>query len=232
MNIGGLEKCSLVDFPGTTAAVVFTQGCNFRCGYCHNPELVYPTLFGQELPEATVLNFLRRRTGKLGGVVITGGEPTIHQDLPEFIRAVKALGFKVKLDSNGSNPAVLKSLYDEHLLDYVAMDIKGPMKSYSQVACALIEPDKILKSIEYIMHSGVPYEFRTTVVKSQIPPADFDEIGELIRGSRLYILQKFNLPPAWKICNQSFLASKAYTDEEFEQIRRRMESYVDVCTIR
>jgi pyruvate formate lyase activating enzyme len=232
MNIGGLEKCSLVDFPGVAAAVVFTQGCNFRCGYCHNPELVYPTMFGPELSEESVFDFLGRRKGKLGGVVVTGGEPTLHPDLPEFLARVKALGFSVKLDSNGTNPSMLKQLYERKLIDYLAMDIKGPLESYSEIACAMVEPGKISESVRLIMSSGVPYEFRTTVVRSQISPEGFDKIGELIRGARIYILQKFSVPPSWKICNQGFLSAKTYTDEEFERIRKGMERYVTICQIR
>ena len=127
MKIGGLQKVSLIDYPGLICATIFLQGCNFRCSYCHNPELVNPQLFSPGLEEKEVLDFLKTRRGTLDGVTITGGEPTIQDDLASFIKKIKKLGFVIKLDTNGSQPQIIKALLDEKLLDFVAMDIKGPL---------------------------------------------------------------------------------------------------------
>lgn len=231
MYIGGIERYSLIDFPGNIAAVIFTQGCNFRCGYCHNPELVYPSLFKPSIPEGEVLEFLGKRKGKLDGLVITGGEPTMHEDLPEFMGKVKKLGFKVKLDSNGTNPDMLEEIIKSGLADYIAMDIKGPLQAYEEVVCAAIIPENIERSIKLIM-SSKNYEFRTTIVKSQLPKHYFPEIGELISGAHLYALQKFVVPPVYKINNQSFLKEKTYSDEELLEIQSVMKNYVKECIIR
>ena len=122
MNIGGIEKFSLIDYPGKISAIVFTQGCNFRCGYCHNPELVFPSLFRSSISEENVFSFLKKRIGKIQALVITGGEPTIQEDLIDFIKKVKQLGFLVKLDTNGSNPKVIKEIIKAKLVDYIAME--------------------------------------------------------------------------------------------------------------
>ena len=133
VSIGGLQKCSLIDYPEKLAAIIFTQGCNFKCPYCHNPEL--NAAQGNPFDKRMILEFLKTRVGKLDGVVITGGEPTLHKNLPDFIAKIKGLGFCVKLDTNGTNPEMLKRLLDEKLIDYVAMDIKAPIQKYAQVVC-------------------------------------------------------------------------------------------------
>lgn len=232
MLIGGLEKCSLIDYPGKISAIVFTQGCNFRCGYCHNPELVYPSLFQKPIAESKALEFLKKRIGKLEAVVITGGEPTFQNDLPEFMASVKKLGFLVKLDTNGSNPELLENILKRKLANYLAMDIKAPIKKYQSVICAFISPERIKKSIGLIMGSGIDYEFRTTVVKSQLTMSDFNKIGLLIKGARLYALQKFVAPPYYKINSLSFLKEETYTDGQFEKIKKIMEKYIKECIIR
>jgi pyruvate formate lyase activating enzyme len=228
MKIGGIQKLSLVDYPGKTCAALFTVGCNMRCGYCHNPELVLPERYVDSIPEGQILDFLRTRVDKLQGVVISGGEPTIHADLPEFIRKVRDLGFLVKLDSNGTNPSVLKFLFTKGLLDYVAMDIKGSIAKYQEIVARPVDIDAIQESIRLIKDSGVDHEFRTTVVKSQISPKDFDEIGSLIKGSPRFALQKF-IPK--KTLNPQFVRETTYSDEEFEGLRRKMEKYVTECVV-
>ncbi|MEI6494627.1 MAG: anaerobic ribonucleoside-triphosphate reductase activating protein [bacterium] len=232
MKIGGLERFSLIDYPGQVAAIIFTQGCTFRCGFCYNPELVNPSLFTPTIPEEEVLTFLKEREGKLGALVITGGEPTMQEDLPEFIARVRALGMLVKLDTNGSNPEMLEQLLKDKLVQYVAMDIKAPLDKYADATCVAIEPERIKRSIGLIMKSGVDYEFRTTVVRSQLGSEDFKKIGELIKGAKLYALQKFVIPPIYKINNVSFLKEKTYTTEEFEEIRKQMEPHVQSCILR
>lgn len=213
--IGGFQKSSLIEYPEKISAIVFTQGCNFRCPYCHNPELIKGKREKEKGKSDEIMEFLKTRIGKLDAVVISGGEPTLHKDLPEFIRQIKEMGFLVKLDTNGSNPEMLQALIDEKLVDYVAMDIKAPIEKYSEVVCAQVNTNNILKSIELIMNSKIDYEFRTTVVKSQLSPTDFEKIGKMIKGAEKYYLQRF-VPT--KALNESFLNEETYCDKEFAEI--------------
>jgi len=229
MKIGGLQKLSLIDFPGLLSCIVFTQGCNFRCSYCHNPELVLPEKFSPEIDIDSFFQFLEMRKKYLEGVSITGGEPTIHSDLPLFIEKIKNMDFKVKLDTNGWNPEILKKLFEKELLDYISMDVKGPFDKYSEIAGVKVDIEKIKESIELIKEAKIPYEFKTTVVKSQISFNDFKKIGEVIKGARHYFLQKF-IPT--KCVNPSFLKETTYSDEEFEDIKKFMNSFVEKCEIR
>ncbi|HDH87356.1 MAG TPA: anaerobic ribonucleoside-triphosphate reductase activating protein, partial [Desulfobacteraceae bacterium] len=191
MIIGGFQRFSLIDYPDKICAIVFTQGCNFRCPYCHNPELVDPKKFGIELKEDEILSFLGRRKGKLNAVTITGGEPLLQTDLSPFLSAIKRLGYLVKLDTNGSFPSRLKKIIELESVDYVAMDIKTSLAKYPQVIKTKIDTRKILDSIRLIMDSGLDYEFRTTIVKALFEKDDFYKIGQLIKNARLYVLQKF-----------------------------------------
>ena len=226
--IGGLQKSSLIDYPEKISAIIFTQGCNFRCPYCHNPELIM--IDGSTaLKVEPIFEFLKTRKGKLDGVVITGGEPALHKDLPEFIRKIKDMGFDVKLDTNGTNPQMLQELIDKKLIDYVAMDVKAPIDKYSEVVCIQVNTDKIKESINILKKSDIPYEFRTTVVKSQLTPEDFEKIGKLIKGAPLYYLQKF-LPT--KTLKKDFLNEETYSDEEFEPILESLKKYVKKVELR
>lgn len=216
MLIGGLQKTSLLDFPGKISAIVFTAGCNFRCGYCHNPDLIRkPTCIKD------VFEFLNSRKGRLDGVVITGGEPCLQRDLPEFVQKVKAMGYAVKLDTNGSFPDMLEKTLP--YLDYIAMDIKAPLEKYSQITNTPVNTCDILKSIRIIQNSGVDYEFRTTVLKNQISFEDFDKIGELLHGSKRYFLQKF-VPS--KILDESLREQKSYSNEEFRDIMYNLSHHI------
>lgn len=228
MIFGGFEKCTLVDYPGKVACMVYTIGCNFRCPYCHNPELIDETV-EVTLSEATILDFLDTRRELLDGVVITGGEPTMHEELPVFMRRIKDKGFLVKLDTNGTNPKMLQQVIDEGLVDYIAMDIKSPLETYSQTVARPVDVESIRESIRILLSSPVPYEFRTTVVKSLLSPEDLKRIGEAIRGAKNYYLQKF-VPT--KILNPQFKRKVTYTDEEFEEFRSMMSNYVETCNIR
>ncbi len=176
MNIGGFQKLSLIDYPGHLSTVVFTQGCNFRCPVCHNPELVLPDLFDEPIPEQEVFSFLESRKGKLQAVVVTGGEPTLHTDLPKFLAAIKRMGFKTKLDTNGARPEVLQSLFDEKLIDFVAMDIKAPLELYSKLAGCKVDEAAIQKSIALILDSFVPHQFRTTVDNNHLSQSHCNDI--------------------------------------------------------
>ena len=199
MDIGGLQKFSLADFPGTIAAIVFCRGCNFRCPYCHNPELVDPRRYATPISQTEIFQFLSLRKGQLQGVVVTGGEPTLHGDLPDFLSGIRDLGFSIKLDTNGSNPRLLKAILEEGLLDYIAMDIKAPLASYGRVAGVSVRTGDIEKSIALIIKSGIPHEFRTTYLEPLLSLQDVKEITELVRGCRLFVLQGSGLqPPSMK----------------------------------
>lgn len=227
MRIGGLQHCSLIDYPGRMSAIIFTLGCNFHCPYCHNPELVQETV--DEIPKEKIFDFLTRRKNLLDAVTITGGEPTMHSDLPQFIRQVKELGYLVKLDTNGTNPQVLKQLLKENLVDYIAMDIKAPLYKYEMTAGRPVDEQTLKKSIELIKEGKVPYEFRTTVVKSLLSKDDLRSIGETVRGARMYNLQKF-VPT--KTLNPAFIRKTTYTDSEFLDMKKMMEEFVIECAIR
>lgn len=219
MRIGGFQKLTLVDFPGKVAATVFTQGCNFRCGYCHNPELVCPESFGPLIPAQQVLDELKNRQGKLQGVVITGGEPTLQKGLVDFIAQVKKFDFAVKLDTNGSHPEVLTHLIDLRMIDYIAMDIKTSLTKYSQFC----DPKNIQESIEIILGSGLPHQFRTTVVKTLCSLEDFFDIRNAIQGTNQYVLQAFTLAP--KMVDPSLGRQDQYTPEEFESLKAQFEIF-------
>ncbi|MFA6158799.1 MAG: anaerobic ribonucleoside-triphosphate reductase activating protein [Candidatus Paceibacterota bacterium] len=228
MVFGGFEKFTLIDYPGKVACMVYTIGCNFRCPYCHNPELVDETVevrYGEE----EILAFLDRRKGMIDGIVITGGEPTMHDDLLDFMKKVKDRGFLVKLDSNGTRPAMIREAIDRKLVDYIAMDMKAPLSRYSQTVARPVDTEAIAESIALLMSSPVEYEFRTTVIKSLVSPEEIEEIGREIKGAKRYYLQKF-IPT--KLLNPQFRRKTTYTDEEFEGFRKTLSAYVAYCGIR
>ncbi len=229
MQIGGLQKVSLIEYPGKICAIAFTQGCNFRCPYCHNPELVDPDLYKECLSEECVLSFLEKRKGKLDALTITGGEPTIHHDLIDFIKRVRNIGYLIKLDTNGSCPEVLEELISGRLVDYLAMDMKGPFHKYKTVTRSKIDEGKIRQSMEIIMKSGIPYEFRTTVPKKLLHEEDLLEMGELLRNASCYILQQF-IPT--RTLDKEFLKCEAYSQEEMEYFRDKLMKDVPVVRLR
>src|SRR3989338_1289419 len=190
-SIKGLQKTSLVDFPSCLACTVFISTCNFRCGFCYNVDLVDDSNKLKEYTEEDILKFLEKRKNVLDGVCITGGEPALYDNLRGFISKIKSRGFKVKLDTNGARPDILKSLIDDGLLDYIAMDIKSSKEKYSKAAGIKVDIDKIQESINLIRDSGVDYEFRTTVVPDFFSEEDAKSIGEWLKGSKKYALQQF-----------------------------------------
>ncbi len=191
MKIGGWQKFSLIDFPGKIAAVIFTQGCPWRCPWCYNRSLVLSEEFGPSIPEDEVFRFLETRLGQLEGVVITGGEPTFQPDLHNFLEKLRSLEFEVKLDTNGYRPEVVESVIEAGLLDYIAMDVKAPLGKYRQATGRNVIIDKIRCSIDLIRDSGLDHEFRTTFVPGLHTVEDIEEILGLIQGSRRYALQTF-----------------------------------------
>jgi pyruvate formate lyase activating enzyme len=229
MKIGGLQRVSLIDYPGAICAVVFTQGCNFRCAYCHNPELVDPALFHPALDESEFFDFLRARKGKLDAVVITGGEPTLHGDLDSFIGRIKKLGYAVKLDTNGSHPRAVKALLDKKLLDYIAMDVKAPFERYEEIVRTNVDTNGIQETIGLILEAKIPHEFRTTVVRSQLKEKDIRKIAGQIAGADRYVLQKFT--PS-KTLKEGFSTEKSYSDEELEKIKQSLQAQIPCVVIR
>lgn len=223
MKIGGLQKVSLIDYPRHICAVVFLQGCNFHCPYCHNPELVDPAQFGECVPEEDIWRYLEARRGKLDAVTVSGGEPTLQTDLPEFIRQIRNRGFKVKIDTNGSRPDVLDGLIRDGLVDYIAMDVKGPLPKYRLITGSHITAEAIARSIEIIKASGIAYEFRTTAVKSLLTPDDLIMIGKSLEKADRYVLNRFI---AAQTLDHTFCREESYTEEDFRTIRPVLEKYV------
>ena len=240
MIIGGLEKLTLLDYPDHLAAIIFTQGCNFRCHFCYNPMLVLPQM-GKDVeiekekgfsPLSTedLFLFLRERFGRLEGVVVTGGEPTIHPDLPEFIKQIKNIGYLVKLDTNGTNPEMLQELIKNNLIDYIAMDLKAPLLKYEKTVNVKLDWENVKKSVKIIMESGLPYEFRTTVVPGLLEKEDFKEMGQLIKGAKKWYLQIFKSDTG--LVNQDYYQKKAYTRQEMAEFVTIGLLYVDLCELR
>ncbi len=211
MIIGGFQKVSLIDYPGKVASVVFTRGCNFRCGYCHNPELVLPGFFNEPVNAETIFTYLKTRIGKIDGVVITGGEPTIHHDLLEFILKIKELGYLVKLDTNGTYPDTIETLLFMSAIDFIAMDIKAPLMKYPNITNTICDTSKIKKSVEIILNSGIEYEFRTTIVKDELCNGDIVEISRMIKNAKNYFVQNFNKT---KVIDAALLASSNQMSNE------------------
>lgn len=193
MRIAGIQKLTLLDYPGKVACTVFLSGCNLRCPYCHNPGLVLPERGNEsEMPVAEVEAFLARRKGTLDGVCVTGGEPTLQPELPAFLEKLRCLGFAIKLDTNGTNPEMLKALMHDGILDYVAMDIKNSPEQYGEtVGLPVFDLNPIQESVAYLLSGAVDYEFRTTAVAEFHDDASFEGIARWIAGAKRYYIQCF-----------------------------------------
>jgi len=234
MQITGFEKFSLIDYPGQLVATIFLFGCNFRCGFCHNPELVITDKARNVIPEEKILQFLKERKKYLEGVCITGGEPLINQDLPEFLRKIKDIGYLVKLDTNGSKPDLLKKIIDGGLVDYVAMDIKSDKDNYDLLAGKEVELPNIEKSIKIIINSGLDYEFRTTVIKDSHNRDIMKNIGEWLNEfgkPKKFRIQNF-VPRKGKIIDDEFEKAKGLKEEELENLKKSVENYFEHVEIR
>jgi pyruvate formate lyase activating enzyme len=229
MIIKGLQKTTLIDFPGKVAATLFTAGCNFKCGFCQNPSLIS---FDSEnsIPEQEIFSFLKSRKKWLNGVCITGGEPTLQKDLPEFCKKIKEMGFLVKLDSNGSNPEMLEKLINERLVDFIAMDIKTSKEKYSELCGVKIDLKKINQSIELIKNSGLDYEFRTTVVPEFFSEEDALKIGEWLKDSKFFVLQQFrnDLP----MIDSEFKNKNPFPPEKLFELKELLEHFFNKVEIR
>ena len=192
MKLYGLEKLSLVDYDGHTAATVFTGGCNWLCPFCHNSGLVKLADFPNTYSEEEILAYLKKRQGLLDGLAITGGEPTLHKDIPAFCQKVKELGYEIKLDSNGTNPKMLEELIEKDLVDYFAMDIKNSRKKYAETVGKEVDFSVLNESIELLKNRAKDYEFRTTLVKEFHTEEDMEDISQWLSGAKKYALQHFH----------------------------------------
>lgn len=229
MIIAGMQKNSFVDYPGRISAVLFTPGCNMDCFYCHNRTLLDSSSNHEMYSCETVLKFLKERKKFLDGLVISGGEPTLQRGLESFIREVKELGYPVKLDTNGTSPHVLESLVEKGLLDYVAMDVKAPIKRYSEICGVPVDIKAIEASIHLLLQGKIAYEFRTTVAP-QLREEDILDIAMMIKGARLYVLQRLRekgLEPG------SFPAGLVpHTSQSLQYMAERVREIVACCETR
>ncbi|MFZ5559652.1 MAG: anaerobic ribonucleoside-triphosphate reductase activating protein [Patescibacteria group bacterium] len=231
MLIGGLQKLTLVDYPGKVVATVFLIGCNFRCPFCQNPELVDPDEIKKqpEISEKEFSNFLDQRKGLIDGVCITGGEPTIHKDLIDFIKKIKQKGFLIKLDTNGSNPEVLEKLIKSKLLDFISMDIKTSWSKYDLATGVKVDLEKIKKSAEIIKNSGIDYEFRTTIVPGLVGKEDVERMGEWLKGAKNFALQQFQNK---KVLDKSFEKIQPYPEGTLKEFKKILEKYIERIELR
>lgn len=245
MYIGGFQKNSLIDFPGTIACVVFTRGCNFTCPYCHNPDLAdgggsssgsgldQPDLRQSQGPDQKeILAFLEKRKGMIEGVAITGGEPTLQADLIDFIQTVRQMGYKVKVDTNGTAPGILGILFDQGLVEYLAMDIKTDTDHYPMIMKNPGYLDRVMESISLIMEKAPAYEFRTTCAKPFVTPAIMENIGKMIQGAASYVLQPCSrnvdmLDPDFAAVDDHFLSV-----DDMEALKTAVLPFVENTRIR
>jgi pyruvate formate lyase activating enzyme len=221
MQIGGFQKTSLIDYPGKVASVIFTQGCNFRCPFCHNRDLVEHLAMKELLAEAQVLGYLAFRRDKIQGVVVTGGEPTLQPDLLNFLAKLKALGYAVKLDTNGSRPDVLREALRLKLVDFVAMDIKAPLQKYASLAGVSVDLSDIQVSRDLILSSGIEHQFRTTAVKPLLDESDLEQITQWLGQNSCFTLQDFSATSS--VLDQSLLDRGHHTPEEFNALKEKYQ---------
>ena len=219
MKIGGFQKTSLLDYPDLISAIIWTVGCNFLCPFCYNKNLVFGNV--ETYPEEEIFSFLEKRKGMLDGLVITGGEPLLQEDIVDFASKVKKLGYLIKIDTNGTYPEKIKELIDKKLVDYVAMDVKAPKNKYNQLTGAKTDISKIEKSIEVIKNNAPDYEFRTTFAPQILKKEDIVEIAKWLDGAKRFYLQQFkNNPPliSSKLDNVAPY-SKEYLNETLNEIK-------------
>lgn len=227
MIIAGMQKLTLLDYPGHMACIIFTKGCNFNCSFCQNSGLICNAEDDDCISESEVLAYLEKRKKVLDGLVISGGEPTVQKGLKEFIIKVKNLGLKVKLDTNGYNPSLLKELLNENLLDYVAMDVKADMKGYQNVIGKGIITEKILESINILINSSIDYEFRTTIIKGIHDIEKIKEILELIGTKSKYYIQNFRLSE--NVIDKNL---QSFSNEELEEIENEIRKKYKLAKVR
>lgn len=231
MKIAGLQKLTLIDFPGKIACTLFCFGCPFRCPWCYNKELVLPEKIKKEsqIPEKDFFDFLKERKGLLEGVCLGGGEPCLNDDLPEFCQKIKKMGYSIKIDTNGFNPKMIEKLIDQKLVDYIAMDIKGPKERYSQFVGRKVDVKKIQKSIDILKEGKVDYEFRSTIVPTLHKKEDVIKMAKWIRGAKKYFLQNFRPE---KTIDPKFEKIKPYPQEYLTEILKAIAPFFETCQLR
>lgn len=231
MLIGGLQKLTLIDYPGKLACTVFLAGCDFRCPWCYSPEVVLPERIVEQakISEREFFNFLKSKKGLLEGVVICGGEPCLNKELPEFAENIKKLNYSVKLDTNGSFPEMLRHLVNEKLIDYVAMDIKAPKEKYELLTGRKINIKNIEKSVAILLEGKIDCEFRTTVIPGLLKKQDIIKIAKWISGAKKYYLQNFRPE---KTLNSEFEKLKPYSSRYLLGIQKAISPFFEVCQIR
>ena len=229
MIISGFQKLTLLDFPGKTACTVFTPGCNFRCPFCHNTSLVLQPCESERIPEGEILAYLDKRKGILDGVVITGGEPLLHSDIPDFLRKVKNLGYKIKLDTNGSMPELLLRITEDGLVDYVAMDIKNSPDQYAKtVGISDLDLSPVRRSVEILMNGDTEYEFRTTLVSGLHTQGSVKDLAKWISGAKRYYLQRFK--DSGNLISPDGLSS--FNEVEMKEFADLVKPYVPTVQLR
>jgi len=226
----GIQKTTLIDFPGEVACTVFLPKCNFRCPYCYNAALVFGQETGASIPENELFDFLDKRKGLLDGVCITGGEPTLYAELSEFCKKLKEKGFLVKLDTNGTNPEMLRKLIGKKLVDYIAMDIKAPLRKYNEVANVKVDVVAIEKSAKLVMESGLRYDFRTTILPKFVSKEDLLEIGMWLKGAKMYALQQFS--PEGDLVDKSLRNAKRYSMEQLQEFASALKPFFEKVELR
>jgi len=228
MKIGGIQKTSLLDYPDIISAIIWTIGCNFRCPFCYNKDIVFGNV--QPITNEEVISFLKKRKGILEGLVITGGEPLMQIDITDFCEKIKKIDYLVKIDTNGMYPEKLKELIDKNLIDYVAMDIKSPKTKYDKLTNVKVDIKKIEESIKIIKNSKIDYEFRTTVIPELLTKNDIIEIAKWLKGSKKYYLQQFKpIPP---LVSAKLEDVVPYSKKELIDILEEIKSYFDICEVR
>jgi pyruvate formate lyase activating enzyme len=228
--IKGVFKTSLLDYPGKISTVIFLGNCNFRCPFCHNPELVLKPESLPSIPPEEILDYLKEKRKWLDGLVVGGGEPTLHAGLPDFLAQVKAAGFLVKLDTNGTNPEMIKELLDRKIVDYVAMDIKAPLEKYGLLTGVKVDLEKIKQSVELLKNSNIDYEFRTTVVPGLHEEDDFPKIGQWLKGSKKYFLQQFANDHA--LVDDQLQKVQPFRPSKLEKIAENLKEFFEIVEIR
>jgi pyruvate formate lyase activating enzyme len=233
MLISGIQKFTLLDFPEKTACIIFTPGCNFRCGYCHNPEFVLPEkileLKNSFIPEDIFFNFLNQRKDLLDGVVISGGEPTIMPDLIPFMGKIKEMGFLVKLDTNGNRPALIKEAIEKKLVDYIAMDVKTSLEEYPKLVGPVVKPNNIAESVRILVKNEVDYEFRSTLIKEIHSENILNEMSHLLQGAKRIYLQTFRPGHTLKTEFQTF---QPFSKQEMGDVSLIFRNHIQEVGIR
>ncbi len=230
LAIKGFQKTTLVDYPGKIACTIFLPNCNFKCGFCHNRDLVLNPGSLPTIKEEEILDYLKEKKKWLDAVCISGGEPLLHKKLTDFLEKIKAIRYLTKIDTNGTVPDFLKELIDKNLVDYIAMDIKNSLEDYDKVTGVNADIEKIKQSINIIKNSGKNYEFRSTVVPDIHTKEDIKKIGELLKGSKRFAIQNFK--PAKEVIDPKYKDVKPFSKEELEEFKEILKDYIEEVEIR